>query len=540
MVFNGNRKINLNLAQSSFSNRTLPATKKIEMINILRIHKKILAEFLRLRKKNPDLYFVPRKINNEKRLEKGYWFIGNDAYLQVSFWNGSDWKEKIHSISLVVLNDGRSYIELSAQDSTQKAKFLEKLALKIGGFNKSSSKNKWFKHYDGKDYITNLNHFITNVKPIIDNLILTEKPKDITTIDEKFFKKYFDKITKIRNSHIQLGQLNKLSKICWNTENWRFPSGSKGKSISQESYETDSGYGHEEWLFDKTKNIDGYHYSFLQPLNITTDKHENEIYNISLYTINNQQKVYYVGEIQEVECLTTEESIRVFKIYKSNGWIDNMKKDIERVGANHEKFLKTTPEIFFNIRFKFENLNRPDELQEISDHDINVTTNRYKLLPKSNKILIATIPEDDGTEGNKKNTNRRKRVFNSDSEFDPYHDIMQNAIVDLLRKSKKYDYKKVIIEKSYVDIKAITKEGAWHYFEIKTSNPKQSIRLALGQILEYAFFPNKEKAEKLIIIADEKPNDDVIIYLEYIRNRFDLPITYRHFNLEKNELSDDY
>lgn len=510
------------------------------MINILRIHKKLLKELLRLRKSNPELYFVPRKINKKERLDKGYWFIGDDEYLQVSFWDGSDWKERTHSIALVVLHDGTSWIELSAQDSDEKAKFLDKLALKIGGFTRSGSKNKWFKHYAGKNYIANLNHFITNTKPVIDSFIITEKPKDISIIDEAFFKKYFNRINIVASAHNKLGLSNKLSKICWNTEGWKFPSGSKGKSVSQESYESDSGYGHEEWLFDKTKIINGYHYAFLQPLNITSDKHENEIYNISLYTINNQQKVYFVGEMKDVECITPAESVNIFKLYKGKGWIDSMKNDIERVGANSNKFLETEPEIFFNIKFKFENLTRPDELLEISNHDINVTTNRYKLLPKNNPILIETEPEEDGHEGNKKNTKRRKRVFNSDSEFDPYHDMMQNAIVDLLRKSKKYNYRKVYIEKSHVDIKAITHDGIWHYFELKTSSPKQSIRLALGQIMEYAFFPNKDKAEKLIIVADEKPNDDVITYLEYIRNKFDLPITYRHFNLEKNELSDDY
>jgi len=80
----------------------------------------------------------------------------------------------------------------------------------------------------------------------------------------------------------------------------------------------------------------------------------------------------------------------------------------------------------------------------------------------------------------------------------------------------------------------------WHYFELKTDNAKQSIRKALGQILEYAFFPNANKAEKLIIVSDEKPSEDVIKYLNHIRNLFDLPIVYKYFNLEENELSDDY
>lgn len=509
------------------------------MEKIVRIHEKTLDYLLQLRKTDRGLYFVPRKINNKERLDKGYWFLGNEYYLNLSFWNGEDWKEKIHNIGFVVLKDRTSYIELSAQDSPKKAIFLEKVAVKLGGFKKDGNKNKWFKHYSGTNFIENLDDFIFSAKPQIDKLIKSEKPEGIILLDQLFFNTYGKRILTAREKQIEFGRKNKLSKICWNTENWKFPSGSQGKSVSTEAYEADTGYGHEEWLLDKSKIVDGYHYAFLQPLNIKTDKHENEIYNISLFTINNLNKQYFVGEIKNVECINTGESIRVFKIYKSKGWIEKMREDVERVGANYEKFSNTPPEIFFNIRFKFKDVMRPDELIEVAENDINITTNRYKLLPRKSEIIFGTDNEEDETEGNKKNTNKRRRVFNSDCEFDPYHDQMQNAIFELL-KSADYNYKKVFIEKGRVDIKAKTQQGTWHYFELKTDNPKQSIRKALGQILEYAYFPNTEKAEKLIIIADEEPNENVIKYLDHIRDKFDLPISYRHFNIDTNELSDDY
>jgi len=406
------------------------------MEKIVRTHEKILDHLLRLRKTDASFYFVPRKINNKERLDKGYWFLGNENYLNLSFWNGEDWKEKIHNIGFVVLKNKTSYIELSAQDSSDKAKFLAKIASKLGGFKKDGNKNKWFKHYSGTNFIENLDDFIINSKPIIDKLITSEKPEEIKLLDESFFHKYGKRIIDGRESQIDFGSKNKLSKICWNTENWKFPSGSQGKSVSTESYEADTGYGHEEWLLDKSKIIDGYHYAFLQPLNIKTDKHENRIYNISLFTINNINKQYFVGEIKNVECINTDESIRVFKIYKTNGWIERMRKDVERVGANYQKFNDTPPEIFFNIRFKFKDVIQLDELVEISENDINITTNRYKLLPRKTEIELGTVNDEDETEGNIKNTKKRKKVFNSECEYDPYHDQMQNAIFELLKSSE--------------------------------------------------------------------------------------------------------
>ena len=159
---------------------------------------------------------------------------------------------------------------------------------------------------------------------------------------------------------------------------------------------------------------------------------------------------------------------------------------------------------------------------------------------KTENIVNVNVKEENEMEGNKKNINKRRKVLNSESEYEPYHDQMQNAIFELLKTSKRYDYKKVFIEKGGVDIKAKTRHDTWHYFELKTDNPKQSIREALGQILEYAYFPDTNKAEKLIIVADDKPSADVKKYLDHIRNKFNLPIAYRYFDLDKNELSDDY
>ena len=66
-----------------------------------------------------------------------------------------------------------------------------------------------------------------------------------------------------------------------------------------------------------------------------------------------------------MKCISKEESENIYKIYKTNGWLSEMKNDVERVGANWEKFLLTEPEILFNVKFKFDDLTQPDELIEI-------------------------------------------------------------------------------------------------------------------------------------------------------------------------------
>lgn len=331
---------------------------------------------------------------------------------------------------------------------------------------------------------------------------------------------------------------NKISKICWNSDGWKFPSGSKGKSVDLKSYEVINGYGHEEWLFDKSRIIDGYHYAFLQPLNLKTDKHVGKIYNISLFTITDGRK-YFVGEIKNVECISREKSKEIHGIYKQNGWLKQMVIEVERAGANTKSFIDTPPDIFTNIRFKFKNVLKPNELPQISGNDINITTTRFKLLPKKIDFQIDTESQEDETEGSFKNVEKRKRIYKGECEFDPYHNKMQNAICKLLRNSYN-EYKKVLIERNRVDIKAKTHDDKWHYFEIKTDSPKLSIRKAIGQIMEYAYWPDLVKAGKLIIISDEEPDLETQKYLTHIRNKFNIPISYRFFNADTNILSKDY
>ena len=83
---------------------------------------------------------------------------------------------------------------------------------------------------------------------------------------------------------------NKIARICWNTEGWRKPSGKIGKSRSKGTYEDLTGFGHEEWLLDTTKLIDGWHYAYLQPVGANRKQYIGKTFNISLYSIDQHTK----------------------------------------------------------------------------------------------------------------------------------------------------------------------------------------------------------------------------------------------------------
>ena len=82
--------------------------------------------------------------------------------------------------------------------------------------------------------------------------------------------------------------MEKIARICWNTHDWKRPSGSEGKSLSDGSYEKKIGFGHEEWILDDSRIYEpnGYHYGFLQPMNVASGKHIGAVYDIHLFSIS--------------------------------------------------------------------------------------------------------------------------------------------------------------------------------------------------------------------------------------------------------------
>ena len=67
------------------------------------------------------------------------------------------------------------------------------------------------------------------------------------------------------------------------------------------------------------------------------------------------------------------------------------------------------------------------------------------------------------------------------------------------------------------------------FYEIKTdSSPRACIREAIGQLLEYAFWPGGREACRLIVVGESPLDEDSKKYLRQLRDRFALPIYYEH------------
>ncbi|MGY6352937.1 HNH endonuclease [Vibrio parahaemolyticus] len=170
----------------------------------------------------------------------------------------------------------------------------------------------------------------------------------------------------------------KITRICWNSNDWIAPSGMKGKSKDKSSFEVNPGYGHEEWIFDLSKLLSGFKYSFLQGVNTTKKKHQGYKYRISLFTVFEGRKLC-VAHIDEVECLTRKQASEAVKAYSKNGWFKEMHSQLKAIGIESPKVVEDDPLFNFNIRFD------PEKLS-IYETPIDITNDykspRYKLFDK--------------------------------------------------------------------------------------------------------------------------------------------------------------
>ena len=376
---------------------------------------------------------------------------------------------------------------------------------------------------------------------------------DLSTTDYRKILETFDEllpIYKLVEDNYKAYSSDKTSKICWNSNGWKKPSGIEGKSRDSDSHECEYGYGHEEWLFDFDKLIDGYHYSFLQPIGKHRDLYTGESFDIALYSTKSgrQNHSYWVAEIHHAEVIDKNLELEVIEQYKGYGWLDEMISDLEQVEADSESFSELVSEgSLFNIRFKPEDVQWYGVDQVVPfEPGIQISHARYTLLNgKAGLITPDKIDQDreltfSGKDEVDLGSGVRQASQQKAMQYSQLHKEIQNGLAEYLR--NKYPNATVDLETSKkgcgTSIDLVLEKSPTNriFYEVKTyQSAKMCIREAVGQLLEYAYYPKENMAKKLVIVSQAPLTVDDETYLEHLRNKFKVPIGYMQFDHKKKE-----
>lgn len=336
----------------------------------------------------------------------------------------------------------------------------------------------------------------------------------------------------------------KVVRICWNTNSWKLPSGPEGKSKSKDSYEEIVGYGHEEWLFDLDKVVDGYHYSFLQAANTGRNVHKDSVLKVYLYSIDSASKTrWWIGSIDNLLIVEAPESQRIYDIYKDQGWLDQMIEQVDRAGGSSEDLRKTDPQILFTVRFRPSDLTIEEPPKEFAADDESLSATYYNFQPYQGlpKFLVHTFNFVSGhnpgkSEGWRTYVDERKKV-------DSLHNQIQNGAYLHLTKiygSENAGTEQLTANGTKIDIVARNGDAKLIFYEIKTSPTVLGcIREAFAQLLEYSYYPDVNHAERLVIVSPNKITAEASTYLKNIRKRFGLPIYYQSYDLSIGKLESE-
>jgi hypothetical protein len=109
------------------------------------------------------------------------------------------------------------------------------------------------------------------------------------------------------------------------------------------------------------------------------------------------------------------------------------------------------------------------------------------------------------------------------------HNVLQEALYHRL--VDEYGAENVGVELpsgvgTSIDI-VVRHKGKFHFYEIKTTqSPRACLRQALGQLLEYAFWPGSQEAIRLVVVGGSALDQEGTEYLCTLNKRFSLPVEY--------------
>jgi hypothetical protein len=340
--------------------------------------------------------------------------------------------------------------------------------------------------------------------------------------------------------------MNKYCRICWNTRYWREPTGEAAELEGGGAYVRENGFGHEEWLFNFSwlqpgpRGVSGrFRYGFLQPIGKYHNKYQGQFFDVFLYTVTPNKLRMAVGIIKKLYVPLDDEIGSAHRYMRKKGWLDEMKADVSGIGLSY-RGLTGDPANLINIRFRQSDVEFFEPRFILPKNHVTYRMNRYQpldwsgLAPSPRATTAHSSPRKDGK---RRSEQDRVRSAIESTVYSPQHVKLQNALFDYL--CARFGQKFVNYEKGYVDLQ-LRQGGVQTLFEIKIApTAKSCIRQAIGQLLEYDLYPDRKRSSKLVVVGDGPATEYDEVYLQHLRKKFGIPISYRRWNWELSAIEGD-
>lgn len=365
---------------------------------------------------------------------------------------------------------------------------------------------------------------------------------------DQFFTNHLSTYTDI---YYELWPERRLMRLVYNEDNWQVPMerywNKDWQGRLDKAHHEQYGFGFEEWLFNSRYNIDGIQYGYVRGVDTmpASASFINELY---LYTLNPQtSQKYLIAKLCDVTIYRSDEEVEkeVLEVFEDGR--EKMLMELEMVKAD-TIFLKKIP-LLPNISFELEKAIIYPEPILLSEDVLKSTRFIPNKVQGDIEALVQKIekeikdPKINFDEGNGTGSNSySQNIIGGKRDVNRSHADITNDLHEYLIKAKDYKSFKISTEKTrvgnnLVDCAAKGKNG-YIFFEVKTTNSfLTNVRLALGQIIEYALLDNSIKVEKLIIVGPAQPKDRDLIYFDILKEKLSLPLYYWSYSFEEEILN---
>jgi len=126
-------------------------------------------------------------------------------------------------------------------------------------------------------------------------------------------------------------------------------------------------------------------------------------------------------------------------------------------------------------------------------------------------------------------TTAKATLSRKELDLDLRHNLLQDALYQRL--ASKYGKDNVRTEQpsgvgTSIDI-VVKMRSEYSFYEIKTAlTPRACLREAIGQLLEYGFWPGAQKPTRFIVVGESLIDKDGKEYLRRLKKHFSLPMEY--------------
>ena len=194
-------------------------------------------------------------------------------------------------------------------------------------------------------------------------------------------------------------------------------------------------------------------------------------------------------------------------LYKKGSFIF-VGKESSRESFDPERVLKDFDELLPIYEYvEFENESSPPACYQ---------PRGFVFTPDLNSVAGARLTE----------TTARRTV--GDSAVSLHHRTLQDTLKEeLQREGAEVGTELPDGKGGYIDLVA-RRDGALEFYEIKTdTSPRVALRNAIGQLLEYAYWPEPVKPARLVVVGDRKLDERANEYLSNLKAETGLTISYR-------------